>query len=55
MQLIKKTRLDIFKYDVLRGIFLITLVFTTLFLFLKNKISDRMTFTLILFFVFFLI
>ena len=53
MQLIKKTRLDIFKYDVLRGIFLVTLVFTTFFLFLKNKISDRMTFTLILFFVFF--
>ena len=53
MQLIKKTRLDIFKYDVLRGIFLVTLVFITFFLFLKNKISDRMTFTLILFFVFF--
>ena len=53
MQLIKKTRLDIFKYDVLRGIFLVTLVFTTFFLFLKNKISDRMAFTLILFFVFF--
>ena len=53
MQLIKKTRLDIFKYDVLRGIFLVTLVFTTFFLFLKNKISDRTAFTLILFFVFF--
>ena len=53
MQLIKKTRLDIFKYDVLRGIFLVTLVFTTFFLFLKNKISDTTAFTLILFFVFF--
>ena len=53
MQLIKKTRLDIFKYYVLRGIFLVTLVFTTFFLFLKNKISDTTAFTLILFFVFF--
>ena len=53
MQLIKKTRLDIFKYDVLRGIFLVTLAFIIFFLFLKNKISDRMAFTLILFFVFF--
>ena len=53
MQLIKKTRLDIFKYDVLRGIFLVTLAFITFFLFLKNKISDRIAFTLILFFVFF--
>ena len=53
MQLIKKTRLDIFKYDVLRAIFLISLVFTTLFLFLKNKLSSKMTFTLVLFFVLF--
>ena len=53
MQLIKKTRLEIFKNDVLRGIFLISLVFVTFLLFLKNKINDRMTFTLILFFVFF--
>lgn len=53
MQLIKQTRLDIFKNDVLRGIFLISLVFTTLFLFLKNKINNKITFILVLFFVFF--
>ncbi len=53
MQLIKKTRLEIFKYDVLRAIFLISLVFITLLLFLKNKLSFRVTFTLILFLVFF--
>ena len=39
MLLIKKTRLEIFKYDVLRAIFFATIVFTTLFLFIKNKIS----------------
>ena len=53
MQLIKQTRLDIFKNDVLRGMFLITLVFTSLFLFLKNKINGRMTFILVLFFILF--
>ncbi|MBK57066.1 MAG: hypothetical protein CMC84_07265 [Flavobacteriaceae bacterium] len=53
MQLIKQTRLDIFKNDVLRGMFLITLVFTTLFLFLKKKINGRMTFILVLFFILF--
>tara|TARA_A200000113_G_scaffold103968_1_gene93426 strand:+ start:1737 stop:4157 length:2421 start_codon:yes stop_codon:yes gene_type:complete len=53
MQLIKKTRLDIYKNDVLRGVFLITIVFTTFLLFLKNKISDRLTFILILFLVLF--
>ena len=53
MQLIKKTRLDIYKNDVLRGIFLITIVFATFLLFLKNKISERLTFILILSFVFF--
>ena len=53
MQLIKQTRLNIFKNDVLRGIFLISLLFITLFLFLKNKINARITFVLVLFFVFF--
>jgi len=53
MQLIKQTRLDIFKNDVLRGMFLTTLVFTSLFLFLKNKINGRMTFILVLFFILF--
>ncbi len=53
MLLIKKTRLEIFKYDVLRAIFFVSIVFITLFLFIKNKLSNRITFTLILFFVFF--
>ena len=53
MQVIKKTRIEIFKYDVLRAIFFVSTVFTTLFLFLKNKLSRRTTFTLIVFFVFF--
>ena len=53
MQLIKEARLDIFKNDVLRGIFLVTLVFATFFIFLKNKINDKMAFILILFVVFF--
>ena len=53
MQLIKKTRLEVFEYDVLRGIFLISLIFTALFLFLKNKLSAGFTYTIILFSVFF--
>ena len=53
MQLIKKTQIEIFKYDVLRAIFFISLVFMTLFLFLKNKLSSRITFTLVFSFIFF--
>jgi len=53
MQLIMKSRIEIFKYDVLRAIFFVSLISTPLFLFLKNKLSKGMTFTLITFFVFF--
>ncbi len=53
MLLIKKTRLEIFKYDVLRAIFFVSLIFTPLLLFLKNKLSGTMTFSIIVFFVFF--
>ncbi len=53
MQLIKKTRLEIYKYDILRGMIFISLIFFILYLSLIKKIKNKMTFALILFLVFF--